>query len=70
MPDRKILYLSEQEVSSLGITMPEIIDALKAAFREHGEGRVEMPPKPGVHSGPTPSSTPCRPTSRRCTPSA
>ncbi|OFX30382.1 MAG: hypothetical protein A2Z07_12385 [Armatimonadetes bacterium RBG_16_67_12] len=32
--------------------MREIIDALELAFREHGEGRVEMPPKPGVHTRP------------------
>lgn len=32
--------------------MGEIIDALETAFREHGEGRVEMPPKPGVHPRP------------------
>ena len=31
--------------------MAEIIDALEAAFREKGEGRVEMPPKPGIHPG-------------------
>ena len=52
MSDHKILYLSEADVASLGVTMPEIIAALEAAFREHGEGRVEMPPKPGVHSQP------------------
>jgi len=32
--------------------MPEIIAALEVAFREHGQGKVEMPPKPGVHSRP------------------
>ncbi len=32
--------------------MPEIIEAPEVAFREHGEGKVEMPPKPGVHSRP------------------
>lgn len=32
--------------------MREIIDALDAAFREHWRGRVEMPPKPGVHPRP------------------
>jgi ornithine cyclodeaminase/alanine dehydrogenase len=31
--------------------MAEIIDAVEAAFREKGLGRVEMPPKPGVHPG-------------------
>ncbi len=31
--------------------MPEIIDLLEIAFREKGAGRVEMPPKPGIHPG-------------------
>jgi ornithine cyclodeaminase/alanine dehydrogenase-like protein (mu-crystallin family) len=32
--------------------MTEIIDALLVAFREHGNGKVEMPPKPGIHTQP------------------
>jgi ornithine cyclodeaminase/alanine dehydrogenase len=52
MGERKLLYLSQADVASLGVTMAEVIDALGAAFGEHGEGRVEMPPKPGVHSRP------------------
>jgi ornithine cyclodeaminase/alanine dehydrogenase len=49
VPLPEILYLSYADVVSAGVTMPEIIGALEVAFREHGEGRVEMPPKPGVH---------------------
>lgn len=52
MPEHRLLYLSQSDVASAGVTMPEIIEALEAAFREHGEGRVEMPPKPGVHTRP------------------
>ncbi len=52
MSDQKILYLSQSDVASLGVTMKEIIDALEVAFREHGNGKVEMPPKPGVHTQP------------------
>jgi ornithine cyclodeaminase/alanine dehydrogenase len=52
MADQKILYLSQSDVASLGVTMKEIIDALEVAFREHGNGKVEMPPKPGVHTQP------------------
>ena len=47
----KILYLSAEEVAEAGPTMAECIDALEVAFREKGEGRVEMPPKPGIHPG-------------------
>lgn len=32
--------------------MTEIIDAVEQAFREKGSGRVEMPPKPGIHPRP------------------
>ncbi|CAG0987491.1 partial N-((2S)-2-amino-2-carboxyethyl)-L-glutamate dehydrogenase, partial [Anaerolineae bacterium] len=52
MKEQKILYLSQADVASVGVTMKEIIDALEIAFREHGNGRVEMPPKPGVHTQP------------------
>ena len=52
MAEQKILYLSQSDVASLGVTMKEIIDALEVAFRELGNGKVEMPPKPGVHTQP------------------
>jgi ornithine cyclodeaminase/alanine dehydrogenase-like protein (mu-crystallin family) len=47
-----LLYLSRADVEAAGVGMREIIDALAVAFREHGDGKVEMPPKPGVHSRP------------------
>ena len=47
----KILYLSREEVASVGLTMAEIIDAVENGFKEMGNDRVEMPPKPGVHPG-------------------
>jgi len=47
-----VLYLTQAEVAAAGVTMAEVIEALEVGFREHGEGRVEMPPKPGVHSQP------------------
>ncbi len=49
MPHHKLLYLSQADVAAAGVAMPEIISALEIAFREKGEGRVEMPPKPGIH---------------------
>jgi ornithine cyclodeaminase/alanine dehydrogenase-like protein (mu-crystallin family) len=52
MSGQKLLYLSRADVESVGVTMKEIIDALEIAFHQHGEGRVEMPPKPGVHPRP------------------
>jgi ornithine cyclodeaminase/alanine dehydrogenase len=32
--------------------MQEIIDALNEMFKEKGRGKVEMPPKPGIHTRP------------------
>lgn len=51
MQTNQLLYLSQQDVTDAGLTMPEIIKALEVTFRAKGEGRTEMPPKPGVHPG-------------------
>ena len=48
----KLLYLSQADVASVGLEMAEIIKALEQMFHEKGEGRVEMPPKPGIHTRP------------------
>ncbi|MDQ1330119.1 MAG: hypothetical protein QG578_382 [Thermodesulfobacteriota bacterium] len=45
-----MLYLSRKDVETLNLPMSDIIDALNKMFREKGEGRVEMPPKPGIHT--------------------
>ncbi len=50
--NESLLYLSQADVAAVGLTMEEIIAALEAMFREKGEGRVEMPPKPGIHPRP------------------
>ncbi|MFZ4695787.1 MAG: ornithine cyclodeaminase family protein [Verrucomicrobiia bacterium] len=50
MSPHTVLYLSRKEVESVGLAMSEIIAALENMFREKGEGRVEMPPKPGIHT--------------------
>jgi ornithine cyclodeaminase/alanine dehydrogenase-like protein (mu-crystallin family) len=46
-----VLYLSQAEVASVNLPMADIIKALETAFREKGEGKTEMPPKPGIHPG-------------------
>ncbi len=51
MSQNQLLYLSQADVAAVGLTMAEIVEALEVAFREKGEGRVEMPPKPGIHPG-------------------
>lgn len=47
----RILYLSRADVEAVGPTMPDVIELVEDAFREKGRGRVEMPPKPGIHPG-------------------
>ena len=51
MTANQILYLSQSDVVSVSLSMAEIIQLLETAFAEKGHGRVEMPPKPGIHPG-------------------
>jgi ornithine cyclodeaminase/alanine dehydrogenase-like protein (mu-crystallin family) len=48
----ELLYLSRRDVESVALGMPEIIQLLETAFKEKGQGRIEMPPKPGIHTQP------------------
>lgn len=50
MNGKRILYLSRHDVETVALSMPEMIAVLEEMFREKGEGRVEMPPKPGIHT--------------------
>jgi ornithine cyclodeaminase/alanine dehydrogenase-like protein (mu-crystallin family) len=52
MAEQKILYLSRADVESVHLSMKNIIDLLEKAFLEKGNGNVEMPPKPGIHTMP------------------
>src|SRR5512140_1055963 len=52
MANPQILYLSQADVAAVSLDMPTIIEKLELAFKEKGEGRVEMPPKPGIHTQP------------------
>ncbi len=45
----ELLYLSQKDVISTAMTMPETIAVVEDALREHGLGETENPPKPGVH---------------------
>jgi ornithine cyclodeaminase/alanine dehydrogenase-like protein (mu-crystallin family) len=48
----KLLYLSRADVERVALDMRTIIELLDTAFKEKGQGRVEMPPKPGIHTQP------------------
>lgn len=52
MGEGELLYLSRADVKAVALDMPAMIGLLETAFREKGEGRVEMPPKPGIHTQP------------------
>jgi ornithine cyclodeaminase/alanine dehydrogenase len=52
MSESKILYLSRADVEMTALDMPTILRLLEEAFHEKGEGKVEMPPKPGIHTMP------------------
>jgi len=48
----EFLYLSQEDILALAISMDTIIDLVEKGLYEHGHGRVENPPKPGIHSRP------------------
>jgi ornithine cyclodeaminase/alanine dehydrogenase-like protein (mu-crystallin family) len=48
----KMLYLSRKDVEKVDLPMKEVIEALDEAFKEKGLGKIEMPPKPGIHTMP------------------
>ncbi|OGN99098.1 MAG: hypothetical protein A2Z71_10935, partial [Chloroflexi bacterium RBG_13_50_21] len=52
MTDHQILYLSQADVVKVNLDMATVINLLETAFREKGAGKVEMPPKPGIHTMP------------------
>ena len=52
MSQPRFLYLSRADVERVGLDVKAILDLLERAFREKGEGRVELPPKPGIHPRP------------------
>ena len=47
-----LLYLSREDVEAVDLPMADIVAALEEMFREKGKGKVEMPPKPGIHTRP------------------
>jgi len=45
----EVLYLSRCDIEKLNIPTKEVIRVVKEAFLEKAEGRIEVPPKPGIH---------------------
>jgi ornithine cyclodeaminase/alanine dehydrogenase-like protein (mu-crystallin family) len=52
MAEHQLLYLSRADVEAVALDMKTIIELLERAFVDKGHGRVEMPPKPGIHTMP------------------
>ncbi len=52
MTDQQILYLTQADVTKVNLDMATVINLLETAFRQKGAGKVEMPPKPGIHTMP------------------
>lgn len=52
MKNYELIYLSREDVEKVNISMRQIIEVLDRAFVEKGKGKVEMPPKPGIHTRP------------------
>jgi ornithine cyclodeaminase/alanine dehydrogenase len=52
MTEQQLLYLSHADVENVALDMPTILKLLEEAFKEKGHGKVEMPPKPGIHTMP------------------
>ena len=51
MGENRLLYLSYQQIVDVDLTMPEIIESMEKMFGAKGQGRTDMPPKPGIHPG-------------------
>ena len=49
---REILYLSRKAVEEVGMSFFEVAEAVQEALRQKYLGRIEMPPKPGIHTAP------------------
>ena len=48
----EMIYLSGADVGSLEVSITEVLEAVDSGFRLRGQGKTEMPPKPGIHPRP------------------
>lgn len=46
----EFIYLSQEDILDMDLKFKEVIDLVEKGLKEHGRGRVENPPKPGIHS--------------------
>jgi ornithine cyclodeaminase/alanine dehydrogenase-like protein (mu-crystallin family) len=50
MNKKGLLYLSYKDVEHAGLSMEEMVNSIEETLREKYFRRVEMPPKPGIHT--------------------
>lgn len=48
----EMILLSQKDILTLDIGIGKVISLVEAGMAEHGRGRVENPPKPGLHATP------------------
>ena len=46
------MYLSQEDILNINLSLREVIDLVEKGLAEHGKGLVENPPKPGIHASP------------------
>lgn len=49
MTDHPLLYLSREDVETVGLEMPTIIDLLEQAYLEKSQDKVQAPAKPSIY---------------------
>jgi ornithine cyclodeaminase/alanine dehydrogenase-like protein (mu-crystallin family) len=47
------MYLSQDDILNINLSLREVIDLVEKGLGEHGKGLVENPPKPGIHASPS-----------------
>jgi ornithine cyclodeaminase/alanine dehydrogenase-like protein (mu-crystallin family) len=50
MKRTEFIYLSQEDILDLNLSLTEIIELVERGLVEHGKLQVENPPKPGIHS--------------------
>lgn len=47
-----MLYLSQEMIMDMDLTIKEMMPIVENVLKDHNEGQLEIPPKPGVHTAP------------------
>ncbi len=48
-PGKEILYLTQADVAAAGLTPEDMLELVRTALTQHGNKKVEMPAKIGIH---------------------